>query len=173
MTRPTFILLMGPSGCGKSTVGPQLAGRLAGLYLEGDDFHPPANKAKMATGTPLDDADRWPWFDLLREAVARALADQPDRPVVLACSALRRRYRDYLLAGHPPGTASIVFLSGTRDLIASRLSDRVHEYMPATLLDSQFAALEAPDPDEQAIIAEIGRTPDALVDAIVRELGAR
>jgi len=169
MPHPHLILLMGPSGCGKSTVGPLLAGRIGGVYLEGDDFHPPENKAKMAAGTPLTDADRWPWFENLRAAVYAALVEAPDRPVVLSCSALKRKYRDFLLGGHE-GSSRLVYLSGTRELIADRLSDRVHEYMPPTLLDSQFASLEEPAPDERAIVIPIGDTPELLAAAIAGQL---
>jgi gluconokinase len=163
---------MGPSGCGKSTVGPLLAGRLGGVYLEGDDFHPPENKAKMAAGTPLTDADRWPWFENLRAAVYASRIESPGAPVVLSCSALKRKYRDFLLGGYEGDRSRLVYLSGSRDLIAGRLSERVHEYMPATLLDSQFAALEVPAPDEHAIEMPIGAPPEKLAADIATLLSA-
>lgn len=160
---------MGPSGCGKSTVGPLLAARLGGVYLEGDDLHPPANKAKMGAGIPLEDADRWPWFEALRAAVESARREAPGRAVVASCSALKRAYRDYLLEGWG-GAARLVYLRGSRDLIASRLSGRRHEYMPSSLLDSQLAALEEPAPEERTLVVEIGPPPEALAEAITRAL---
>jgi len=172
MSYPPLILLMGPSGCGKSTVGPLLAARIGGVYLEGDDFHPPENKAKMGAGTPLTDADRWPWFENLRAAVYASQVETPDSPVVLSCSALKRKYRDFLLGGYEEGRSRLVYLSGSRDLIADRLSDRVHEYMPSTLLDSQFAALEVPAPDEHAIEMPIGAPPEKLAADIATLLSA-
>lgn len=171
MTLPKVVLLMGPSGCGKSTVGPLLSRKIGGIYLEGDDFHPPANKAKMGSGTPLTDEDRWPWFEILREAVRDALAEAPERPVVLGCSALRRSYRRFLLRGWEDASR-LVFLTGSRELIAGRLSARVHEYMPAGLLDSQFAALEAPDPAEQAVEVPIGPPPEVIAEEIARRLAS-
>lgn len=162
---------MGPSGCGKSTVGPLLAERLGGVFLEGDDFHPSANKAKMGSGTPLTDEDRWPWFDNLRAEVAAAMDRHPGRPVIASCSALKAKYRAYILGGYD-GAARIVFLRGPKDLIAGRIAAREHEYMPASLLDSQFAALEEPLPEENAIVLDIGGTPGEIADHIVERLGA-
>ncbi|MCB1092584.1 MAG: gluconokinase [Verrucomicrobiae bacterium] len=169
MASLNLILLMGPSGCGKSTVGPLLADRIGGIYLEGDDFHPPENKAKMGAGMPLTDADRWPWFENLRAAIYAAHVEAPESPVVLSCSALKRKYREFILTGYED-SSRLVFMRGSKELIAGRLSDRVHEYMPATLLDSQFAALEAPEADESPLIIDIGESPEALADRIAAQL---
>lgn len=171
MTYPAFILLMGPSGCGKSTVGPLLAERIGGVFLEGDDFHPPANKVKMGSGTPLVDEDRWPWFENLRAEVAAAMERHPGRPVIASCSALKVKYRAFILDGYGD-TARMVFLRGPKDLIAGRIAAREHEYMPATLLDSQFAALEEPLPEENAIVLDIAGTPGEIADQVAERLGA-
>ena len=149
---------MGVSGCGKSTIGEPLAARLGVPFLDADEFHPPANVAKMAAGTPLTDADRQPWLKLLNEKL-RTLPD-----AVLACSALKESYRQLLSSGIPD--CRIVYLSGSIDLIRSRLTDRKHRYMPASLLESQFAALEPP---QGAIEIDIGRS----VEACVAEIRAR
>ena len=149
---------MGVSGCGKSTVGALLAQRLGVEFLDGDEFHPPENVAKMAAGVPLDDADRRPWLERLN-AELRARED-----VVLACSALKQAYRDVLAQGID---CRFVHLRGSIELIRSRLEARRHRYMPATLLESQFAALEPP---ARAIDVDIGMPPADCVAAIARAL---
>ena len=149
---------MGVSGCGKSTVGALLAQKLGVEFLDGDEFHPPQNVAKMAAGVPLDDADRRPWLERLN-AELRARAD-----VVLACSALKQSYRDILAQG---ADCRFVHLRGSIELIRSRLQERKHRYMPASLLESQFAALEAP---ARAIDVDIGMQPADCVAAIARAL---
>jgi gluconokinase len=133
------IFVMGVSGVGKTTVGSALAAKLGIPFIDADDLHPPANKAKMAAGIPLTDEDRRPWL----ETVARAAGHQPS---VVACSALRRRYRDYLLSLLP--SAIFIHLEADRQQIAERVSVRTHEYMPASLLDSQLATLEPLAADE-------------------------
>ena len=160
-----LILVMGVSGCGKSTVGQELADRLGGQFLEGDDFHPPENKRRMGAGIPLTDKERWPWFDNLRSEIETALADKDRRPVVASCSALKRSYRDYLLRGFGD-RARLVFLAGDFSLIHGRMQARDHEYMPASLLESQFATLEEPTPDEEAIRLEIERPAEELVSEL-------
>ncbi len=160
-----LILVMGVSGCGKSTVGQELADRLGGVFLEGDDFHPPANKAKMGAGTPLTDEDRWPWFDRLRAAIAEALANPGTRPVVVSCSALKPAYREYLRRGYED-RSRLVFLRGDFDLIHGRMRARQHEYMPASLLESQFATLVEPGADEDPVTLDIERPISELVDAL-------
>jgi gluconokinase len=147
---------MGVSGSGKSTVGEALAAALAVPFVDADALHPPANVEKMAAGVPLTDDDRWPWLD----AVGALLAHPP---VVVACSALRRVYRDRLRTYAPE--LRLVYLHGTRELLAERMSHRDH-FMPLTLLDSQLATLEAPDADEDALRCDIAR----LVDEIVADL---
>ena len=166
--RPKFILLMGVSGCGKSTVGPLLAEKLGGLYVEGDDLHPPANKEKMGSGTPLQDEDRWPWFENINHAVAGEL-QAGHQPVVVACSALKRSYRDHLFSHYAKGEAALVYMRGDYDLIADRLTDRDHEYMPASLLKSQFDTLEEPGVDESPLVISIaGDPPDIAASLAVR-----
>jgi carbohydrate kinase (thermoresistant glucokinase family) len=156
---------MGVSGCGKSTVAGVLAGRLGFDFGEGDDLHPPANVAKMAAGDPLTDEDRWPWLD----RVAQWIRDHTDagRPGLITCSALKRSYRDILRGDH----VVFVYLHGTREQIATRLAARHGHYMPPELLDSQFATLEPPGDDEQALSIDIGPPSDVLADEIVERLG--
>lgn len=135
-----MVIVMGVSGAGKTTVGEALAAHLGWDFLDADEFHPPKNVAKMASGTPLTDADRWPWLDILNaELRAREVAG---RSAVLACSALKEVYRTRLLVGL--GEARLVFMHADIGLIAARIATRTHKYMPASLLESQFAALEAP-----------------------------
>ncbi|MFN2645307.1 MAG: gluconokinase [Burkholderiales bacterium] len=154
-----IVVLMGVSGVGKTTLGKRLAKRLGWPFFDADDYHPPANVAKMAAGLPLDDEDRWPWLDRLNR---RLLGE---RDAIVACSALKQSYRERLLAGI--AEARIVFLHGTRSLIASRVAQRQHRYMPASLLDSQFATLEPP---AQAIAIDVAGDVDACVEAIADAL---
>jgi gluconokinase len=160
------IVIMGVSGCGKSSVGAGLSDRLGIPYRDGDDLHPAANVDKMRAGLALTDADRWPWLD----RVAQVLAT--DAPVIVGCSALRRAYRDRLRAG-AGGPVLFVHLSGSRALIAGRMAARKGHYMPDSLLDSQFAALEAPDnslgPDS-ALTLDIDAPLPALIDTIATHL---
>ncbi|WP_245875465.1 gluconokinase [Tabrizicola aquatica] len=156
------LVIMGVAGCGKSSVGEALATRLAIRYRDGDDLHPPENVARMRAGVPLTDADRWPWLDQVA-ATLRAEA-----PVILGCSALKRAYRDRIRAG-AGGPVTFVHLAGSRDLIAARMAQRTGHYMPLSLLDSQFAALEPPGPDE-AITVDIAQPLPELVDAILARL---
>ena len=159
-----IIVCMGVSSCGKTVVGQTIAKLLAAPFLEGDDFHPPANKDKMRAGIPLIDADRWPWL----AGVAHALHDaaEKSRVVVGACSALRRAYRDYLQqqAGEP---ILFVYLEGSQELIAQRIAARHHEYMPASLLSSQFATMEVPGPDENAMAVDIRLPVEAIANEVV------
>jgi len=161
-----IVVLMGVSGSGKTTIGRELAARLGCEFLDGDDFHPPENVARMATGTPLCDADRWPWLDrlnaLLREREARG------ETVVLACSALKESYRARLMQGL--ARCELAYLHGPIDLIRSRLEARRHRYMPASLLESQFAALEAP---RDAIVIDIAAPSVQCVETIEMQLAAR
>jgi len=156
VTQPALVL-MGVSGCGKSTVAGVLAGQLGWDFGEGDDLHPPENVAKMAAGHPLTDEDRWPWLD----RVAAWIRERTDcgRPGIITCSALKRSYRDVLPGEH----VVFVFLDGTKEQIAARLAVRHGHYMPSVLLDSQFADLERPGPDEPAVRIDIG--PAAAVQA--------
>jgi gluconokinase len=136
-----IVLVMGVSGAGKSTVGAALAQALGWTFLDADDYHPPANIAKMASGLPLADADRWPWLDSLNVQLRQHEAQ--GRSAVLACSALKARYRARLVKG--VSTVRIVYLHGSFELIEARAAEREHAFMPATLLQSQFDALEPPE----------------------------
>ena len=154
---------MGVAGAGKSTVGAALAARLGWRFIDADDHHPPQSVAKMAAGVPLEDADRWPWLDVLKGKLQEA--DATGHSLVLACSALKERYRRRLLGG--VAASRIVYLHGSAELIAGRLARRRHRYMPASLLESQFAALEPP---AGAIAVDVAAEPARCVDAIVAEL---
>lgn len=159
-----IVLVMGVSGAGKSTVGRLLADALGAAFLEADDFHPPANVERMRAGVPLRDEDRWPWLDALAAAIDEEAAE--GRPVVVACSALKRSYRDRLLGRHA-GRARVVHLRGDPALIAGRLAGRSGHYMPPALLPTQIAALEPP---EDALAVDVGAPPEVLVEGIVRAL---
>jgi gluconokinase len=135
-----FIIIMGVSGCGKSAVGKLLAQHLQWDFFDADDFHPPANVAKMAGGIPLDDSDRAPWLDALRDLISSSLT--ANRPAVLACSALKERYRQHLMDGN--GGLQFVYLKGNYDLIWSRITARDGHYMKPSMLQSQFDSLEEP-----------------------------
>ena len=161
------VLVMGVSGSGKSTIGQALTDALVAqgepcVFVDADDLHPVANKEKMRQGVPLTDEDRWPWLDACAARIAAVESD--GSRCVMANSALKRAYRDRLRASAPE--LVIAFLDGSRDLIAERQSHRQHEYMPTTLLDSQFATLERPQPDEAAVAVSI----DGSVDDTVREI---
>lgn len=158
------IMVMGVSGSGKSSVGAALALSLGLPFLDADDLHPPENRAKMAAGQPLTDEDRWPWLTAVAAAVEAA------GPCVLACSALKRRYRDHLRQ-RITGPFRIVHLTGPREVIARRLAARKGHFMPPTLLQSQLEALEPPGPDE-ALTADLTLPLADLVAEISRNLAA-
>jgi gluconokinase len=162
----SIILVMGVSGSGKTTVGAMLAGRLQWHYAEADDFHPKANIDKMAAGHPLTDEDRWPWLRAIRAWIDTQIA--ANEPAVVTCSALKRVYRDFLRAERPE--VQVVYLQGSRDLIASRLAARHGHFFQAKMLDSQFADLEEPAPDEHALIVSIEGMPRETVDEILLRL---
>jgi gluconokinase len=157
------IVVMGVSGSGKTTVGQLLADALGAEFAEGDAYHPPANIEKMRRGIPLEDADRWPWLQTLAAQIDRWLA--AGTPVVLACSALKQRYRDILAKGRPG--VRFVYLEGDKALIRLRLDRRRGHYMPANLLDSQFATLEPPS---DAITVDVAGAPEAIAATIIRKL---
>ena len=153
------IVLMGVTGSGKTTVGEQLAQQLGWSYYDADDFHPEVNVRKMASGTPLTDKDRWPWLEILSVAIDQWLC--AEQGAILGCSALKQSYRDILVRGRPG--VQIVHLKGSKALIARRLKERQHRYMPASLLDSQFATLEEP---RDALSVDIGPSPAAIAATI-------
>lgn len=157
-----IVVLMGVSGSGKSTVGVALAAALGWRLIDADDLHSPHNVAKMAAGIPLTDDDRWPWLDRVVDELRRARAEGTN--VVLACSALKQRYRDRLAQA---GDVRFVHLRGDAQTIAARLATRHHRYMPAALLESQFATLEAPS---DAIDVDITQSVDAQVATIIAAL---
>jgi gluconokinase len=161
------LVLMGVSGSGKTTVGAHLAGRLGWNSAEADDFHPPQNIAKMKSGVPLEDADRRSWLEAIAAQIDRWRAE--GKPGVITCSALKRRYRDIIVGNRPE--VRLVFLQGERELIADRLAARLGHFMPPTLLESQFAALEEPTPEERPIVVPIQEPPQRLAERIIAELG--
>jgi gluconokinase len=163
---PCALVVMGVSGSGKSTIANRLAGRLGWRYEDGDQFHPPANVAKMSAGQPLTDEDRWPWLQAIADEIDRVCAS--GARAVVACSALKRAYRDVLV--HDRDDVRIVFLDGTQDLIAARLAARKGHFMPPGLLTSQFGTLERPGTNEQPIIVSIDAPIEAIVDDIVSQL---
>jgi carbohydrate kinase (thermoresistant glucokinase family) len=157
------IIVMGITGAGKTTVGRQLAGALGWRFHDADDFHPPANKAKMNAGVPLTDQDRWPWLRALREVIEQALADGAG--AVVTCSALKRAYRDVLAGGLDD--VRYVHLTGDTRVVAARLAGRRGHFMNPALLDSQIATLEEPD---GAVDIDVALTPEAQVAAIRQAL---
>jgi len=159
------VVVMGVSGCGKSTVGSALAERLNGVFYDGDDFHPLENVQKMADGVPLTDEDRWPWLDRLRVLIHDEV-DRGSLPIV-ACSALKRKYRDHLRRENDG--LQFVFLNGSYELILARMQARQEHYMQPDMLKSQFDALEIPGPQE-ALPVQINRDIPEIVDEIVRLL---
>jgi gluconokinase len=155
---------MGVAGSGKTTIGAALARALDIPFVEGDDLHPRENVQRMAQGIPLTDEDRRPWL----LAIAQRLRDASvaGTGVVVACSALKRRYRD-LLRSEGAADARFVFLSGSRAIVGERLAGRRGHFMPAALLDSQFAALEEPDSDEHAWVCDVRESPEAIIADLV------
>jgi gluconokinase len=151
------IVIMGVSGSGKTTVGRLLAQELQMPFVDGDDLHSPANKGKMADGIPLQDADRMPWL----KAIAEVLRGQP---TVLACSALKRKYRDILRDAAP--NLRLVYLCGPKTLLAQRLAARSHEFMPPGMLESQLQTLEPPQTDENALTLNIESPPSEIMKSV-------
>lgn len=163
------IVVMGVSGCGKSTVGALLAERLGWSFEDGDSFHPPENVEKMRSGTPLTDEDRWPWLAAIAARIARAR--EGGEGVVVACSALKRSYRDALRDGH--ADIRFLHLTGEPALIMARQAARQGHYMPASLVASQFATLEPPDTEADVIDLDVDPEPPAIVQKAVAALRRR
>ncbi|MBV8681199.1 MAG: gluconokinase [Aquitalea sp.] len=157
------IVVMGVAGCGKSSLGQLLAWQLAARFIEGDSYHPPANIDRMSAGIALTDSDRAEWLTGLSQQLAEGRA-RGER-LVLACSALKRRYRDLLRQGDP--TLLFVHLAGSRALIAARMAARQQHFMPTSLLDSQFRDLEPPGPDERAIHCDVSQPPPVLAQQVL------
>jgi gluconokinase len=154
-----IVIVMGVSGSGKTTIGQALAKQLGWRYLDADDYHPAANVAKMAAGTPLQDDDRWPWLDKLNSVL------QEEKDAILGCSALKEAYRQRLTAGLKE--FRIVYLRGSFELLSRRAAERKHRFMPAALLKSQFEALEPP---RGAIEVDVAQPVEACVQQILRAL---
>lgn len=161
-----LLVVMGVSGCGKSTVGARLAEALGVEFLEGDELHSAQNISRMASGVALTDQDRQQWLEQLSDRLARARAAR--HGLVVACSALKRVYRDILRQGAPE--LVLVHLSGAHALLAARAAQRPGHYMPVSLLDSQFAILEPPHADEHALCFDVAQPPDAIVQAALAAL---
>jgi len=165
-TNPCALVVMGVSGSGKSTIAERLAARLGWRCEDGDKYHPAANVAKMSAGHPLTDEDPSPSLQAIADEIDRT-CKQSERAVI-ACSALKRAYRDVLVHGR--SDVRIVFLNGTQELIAGRLAARKGHFMPPGLLTSQFKTLEPPQPTERPITVSIDAPVEAIVDAIIRQL---
>ncbi|MEY3731357.1 MAG: hypothetical protein RLZZ57_2113 [Pseudomonadota bacterium] len=164
--RAAAIIVMGVSGSGKSTIGALLAERLGWPFADADGFHPPENVAKMAAGTPLTDADRWPWLDAIAAHIGAAR--KAGQPVVVACSALRRAYRERLRAGH--GDLLFLHLSGAPEVIAARQAARQGHFMPPSLMASQFATLEEISDEPDALAVSVATEPQDVVNAAMAAL---
>jgi gluconokinase len=165
----TLTVVMGVSGCGKTTIAAGIARETGWDLLEGDAFHPPANIEKMKHGIPLTDEDRWPWLRAIAAKAAELRAQGTS--CVVACSALKHSYRDVLLGDRID--TNLVYLHGSQALIAERIARRRNHFMPPGLLDSQFAALEEPGPEEDPIVADIDATPDAITAEVMAGLRKR
>ena len=160
-----IVIIFGVSGAGKTTVGRSLARELGWGFIEADDFHPAANIEKMRSGHPLTDKDRWPWLEGLRQQIERSLSAGEN--TVLACSALKRVYRDHLRVSDE---VKFVFLRGDYAVVEKQLHNRKRHFMNAALLQSQFDDLEEPQPDEKVLTIEMGRTPEDIVEKIEGKL---
>ena len=167
--RATAIIVMGVSGSGKSTIGAQLAEALGWPFADADGFHPAANVAKMAAGQPLTDEDRWPWLDAIAAHIGASRT--AEQPVLVACSALRRAYRERLRAGH--GDLIFLHLAGASEVIATRQAARQGHFMPPSLMASQFATLEDPAAEADAVIVSVSASPHEVVAAALEQLAAR
>ena len=164
--RPTVVIVMGVSGCGKSTIAELLAERLGGRFKDGDELHPRSNIEKMSAGTPLTDADREPWLEAVRDHAANAAHEHGLS--IVACSALKRSYRDTLRGvGRAESMPPVfhVYLHGSRELIASRMGDRKGHFMPLEMLDSQIATLESPTTEPRVVTVDVSPAPEDIARA--------
>jgi gluconokinase len=166
---PSVLVVMGVSGCGKSTIGTQIAIQLHWEFEDGDWFHPASNIEKMHSGHPLTDDDRWPWLNAIADFVDATR--RAGNHAVIACSALKRSYRAIIVGNRPD--VRLVYLKGDIDLIARRVAARHEHFMPLELLQSQFAALEEPGPDENPIVVSIEPPPRAIVTQVLAVLTAQ
>ncbi len=163
-TSQSIFIVMGVSGCGKTTMVRMLARATVGIWLDADDFHTTENKARMGAGIPLKDEDRWPWLDRLNRKLLAT--DENHTPVFLACSALKQKYRDRLVAGLPQ--ARFIYLKGPLELIRSRLATRKDHFMSPGLLESQFADLEEP---RDAVVLDISKSDEELLNDFAKVAG--
>jgi gluconokinase len=163
---PTVLVIMGVSGSGKTTIATLLAKKLGWVFRDADEFHPPANVAKMKSGVPLTDEDRWPWL----EAIARFIDEELARgtKTIVTCSALKRRYRDIIIDNRKG--VRLIYLKGDKALLEKRLAKRHGHFMPSSLLQSQFDALEEPAREENPLTVSVDAIPDEIVDRIMDEL---
>ena len=164
-----IVVVMGVCGCGKTTVGKLVAARIGGTFAEGDSFHPKSNVEKMSRGEPLDDADRMPWLNKIADSIDGWLAD--GETVVVACSALKKSYRQIIIGARDD--VRLVFLRGSPELLAARMAARKHHYMPASLLPSQLATLEPPAAGPTTYTADVADAPEDIAGRVVDWLQAR
>ena len=166
--KPSVLILMGVSGAGKSTTGALLSERLGWPFRDADSFHPPENIEKMSRGVPLQDEDRWPWLSAIAAWIDERLAR--GEAGIVSCSALKRSYRRVLLEGREH-RVRLVFLAGEKPLLAARMAARLDHFMPPELLDSQFATLEEPSPEERPLIVPVSQAPHEVAEFILSRLG--
>ncbi|SFD35058.1 gluconokinase/6-phosphogluconolactonase [Bosea sp. CRIB-10] len=164
--KPAVIVVMGVASSGKTSLGERLAERLGWPFRDADSFHPPANVAKMSSGTPLTDEDRRPWL----AAIAAWIDDlrATGKNGIVTCSALKKAYREVIVGDRPD--VALVYLKGSRELIGQRMAARQHHFMPPALLDSQFATLQEPGADENPLVVQVEASKEAIVEQVVREL---
>ena len=166
---PAVIVVMGVASSGKTSLGERLAGELGWPFRDADSFHPPENVAKMSSGTPLTDEDRKPWLG----AIAAWIDDlrSAGRHGIVTCSALKKAYRDVIIGDRPD--VALVYLKGSRELIGRRMAARQHHFMPPALLDSQFATLQEPGPEERPFVVSVEASKDAIVRDVIEGLKLR